>query len=297
VRSERWRGAAATVLLVALTWTQIGAPDYDPSAYLPLNVSPRYDELFRQAGNLSEDVFHEAMWFEREMDSIANDAAASFVSVGGWSGPITGLYAPHVTGRIMYASPTNELSSLEIDQIRSGARPIVAVYGDASRVGEVADNMTRRAGVGTLLLDAAPEGPLQYRLMVFAMPDFASLPFTWAGTSLPRINGVAKGSTVVAEPPGASGFITYGPYMPLKRGNYRVTLRYRATSDGADVGTFDVADATESIKSAPIVSSAGRSSSVSLSFSVVDDSSAWEFRTQWSGTGTLIVESLTLSKE
>ena len=105
--------------------------------------------------------------------------------MGGWSSSITGIYAPHVTGRILYPTPTKTLDDGTILEMKSGVRPIVAVFGDPNEVPIVADNMVTQVGAGELLLDAVG-GDLGYRLMVFAMPDATNLPFTWAASSLPR---------------------------------------------------------------------------------------------------------------
>ncbi|MBI5087380.1 MAG: hypothetical protein HZB15_00495, partial [Actinobacteria bacterium] len=114
---------AVAGLLALLAWTQIGAPDYDPSAYFKLNVSPNYDMVFRHGGDLSEVIFDEAIWFEREMDRIENDASTSFVAAGGWSSSISGLYAPHVTGRLAALDPAGDRVS-DVQEFRGNIKAI-----------------------------------------------------------------------------------------------------------------------------------------------------------------------------
>ena len=76
--------AAATVVVVLVGWTQIGAPAYDPSAYALLQLGSCLRPAVPKAGDTSEVAYREAVWFEEQMDTITNDASTSFVALGPW---------------------------------------------------------------------------------------------------------------------------------------------------------------------------------------------------------------------
>ena len=59
-----------------------------------------------------------------------------------------------MTGRILYPTPMKMLDDQSVLEIKSGARPIVAVFGDPDDVEIVADNMVAQVGAGELLLDS-----------------------------------------------------------------------------------------------------------------------------------------------
>ncbi len=285
---------AASALLMIVVWVQIGAPSYDPSAYFGNNTSPRYDQIIGNLGSESDEILGEIIWFSEEMDTIPEDAQTSFVSVGGWSSSITGIYAPHVTGRILYPTPMKMLDDQSVLEIKSGARPIVAVFGDPDDVEIVADNMVAQVGAGELLLDSEG-GDLGYRLMVFAMPDATNLPFTWSASSLPRVTGQPRGGSVEVGPPSPPGVVTYGPYATLEPGRYEATLRYRTADDAAGtVGSFDVATLAGGTVAVTDLEP-NEDGVVAIEFEVTEEAGAWEFRTSWTGVTPIVFESITLS--
>lgn len=296
-RSATFAGAG---LILLVGWTQIGAPAYDPTAYFEINVSPRYDQLYRKAGSLSEVIYGEAVWFEEQMDQIPNDASASFVPVGGWSMSIVALYAPHPIDRIMQMEPEGQrLSSVALDQIRLGLRPIVAVYGPPDEVDAVVSTFAEDLPRVQALLDVTNEARLGYRLVVYAMPDSALLPFEWDAASLPHASGASAGSSVTAEAPDLPGIVTFGPYIHLEPGSYLASLSYASTSAPSDVaGTFDVVDmGGTSVTSIELPGTDGRKSDEHLAFEVDDSDGTWEFRTEWAGLGSFRVDTISLEAD
>lgn len=288
--------AVAALMVALIGWSQIGAPSYDPSAYFRLNVSPEYDDLFRRGGDESEQILDETVWFADQMDRVPNDASTSFVTVGGWSSSIVGIYAPHVTGRwITTNDPDGHLRIETLREIKGGNRPILAVFGPPASVQPVVDNLVVDAGATVQVLDETHEGALGYRLVVYLLPDSARLPFTWSADSLRVASGepTAEGSVVVSEPTPA-GFVTYGPYRSLPAGSYSATLTYSSSVDGsADAGAFDVSalgGATAAVQQ--LSGTAGRPASVVVPFSVTDPAALWEFRTSWLGEGDFTVMSV-----
>jgi hypothetical protein len=293
--------AAALALILALTgWLQVGAPAYDPTAYWYLNTSPRYDLLFRNAGSPSEMMFSEAVWFEEQMDRVLNDASTSFVVHGGWSKAIVGLYAPHVVGRVVTLSDDGtRLTEIAKAEIKSGSRPIVAVFGPPDEVASMVATFPSDLGVGTVLLDETHTSALGYRLVVYRMPDATRLPFTWRGDALPVANGTVVGSEVRVGPRDSPGFVTFGPYQLLQPGRYRLEIAYRSSLDPSEsAGSADVSSTEAStIASAQLPGTDGRSGTAALEFEVASNfgTARWEFRSTWSGLGEFVVESFTLS--
>jgi hypothetical protein len=294
--TRRWVTVGSGGLVLALLWTQIGAPPYDPSPYFFLNTSPYYDAVIGRAGDQSDMIFDEAMWFAEQMDHVPNDASASFISAGGWSSSISGLYAPHVTGRIIYPESGTTLSETTIREIKSGFRPVVAIFGDPSTVAGIYDDLLVRAAAPVPILDQTRQIGLGYRLVVLLLPDATRLPFTWTGDLLPRIGGEQRGTEVQVSPPAPAGFFTYGPYTGLPAGRYQVTYRYR--SGGPDSSVVGAADAAvlggASVASIDLPGSSGRSAEAVLNFESTQ-MSVWEFRTSWTGSADLVIESVTLA--
>ena len=290
--------AAGLVLVVG--WTQIGAPTYDPTSYFEINVSPRYDQLYRKAGAPSEVIYAEAVWFAEQMDRIPNDASTSFVPVGGWSTSIVGLYAPHPISRIVPMEvERNRLSPVGIKEIRSGMRPIVAVYGPPQDVATMIDSFADDLGVGSRLADSTHESALGYRLVVYAMPDSTRLPFTWPAASLPRVTGEVKRNSITVSPPAKPGIVTFGPYITLSEGSYVVTLRYASAADtNIPVGALDVVNFGGPPKATAALSGTlGKELSVRLRFEIDDPDGKWEFRTSWLGGAEFTVASIELANE
>ena len=286
------------IVIGLIGWTQIGAPHYDASAYFKIDISPRYDELFRKAGDLSENIHNEAIWFANQMDRIGNDASASFVTAGGWSSSITGLYAPHVDGRLVGMSVDGfRLARRSVIEVKSGYRPILAVYGDPQIVKDIVNRFPADLGVGKVLLDATHDSALRYRLVIYAMPDAANFPFTWSADLLPVTNGEVVGTSIVVRSGDSPGFVTFGPYVPLNQGEYKVTIRYTSSSPASEqIGIFDVSSPEEGdFGSATLGGSDGQVADVTLNFAVGRTGSRWEFRSSWLGNGNFEVKSITLS--
>ena len=286
----------AGALVVGLLWMQIGAPHYDPTAYFFLNVSPRYDEVIWRAGDESDVFFDEAVWFAEQMDKVPNDASTSFISAGGWSSAISGLYAPHVTGRIIYPERGVVLAEQTIREIKSGFRPIVAIFGEQRLVEGIYTDLASRTSLSAPVLDVTRDRGFRYRLVVLNMPDAARLPFTWNADVLPRVGGQVDGTSVIASPPEPAGVLTYGPYHYLPPGRYTVTFRYRADAPlDALVGTADASVlAGTPVEAVDLFGTDGVPVDLSIEFESTEYA-VWEFRSFWNGTAPLAIESITLS--
>ncbi|MFZ4812407.1 MAG: hypothetical protein ACOYL9_13795 [Ilumatobacteraceae bacterium] len=293
--------AIALALVVGLgAVAQIDAPTYRPVSASFINASPLYDRLFLQAGNMSDDIHDETVWFTDEMDRIVNDASTSFLVLDNWSSVVTAVYGAHVAGHLLTINASGVgLSDQAAAEVRTGARPIVAVYGPPELVAASIATFPESVGAGTVILDVTNTGPgLGYRLVVYDMPDSAQLPFTWNGAALYRQGGEVEGDEVVLAADAPAGIVTFGPYVALPPGRYSATLSYRSsTSKGVEVGAFEVSSVqTGAVASTTLAGTRGSSAQAVLTFdtSAIDPSVKWEFRTLSSGRGGFVVESILL---
>ncbi len=287
----------ATVLLMVglLGWVQIGAPRYVPTPDTQVNSSPYYDRVFRNGGSESEKILAETVWFEKQMDRVPGDAYAAFVVAGGWASPIVGVYAPHVTGRLVPLDPARErLTEQAVHEIKSGVRPVLAVYGPPADVERVVATFPADLGIGTMILDETHRRALGYRLVVYTMPDEQRVPFEWKADLLRIQSGRLVGTTAVARPGDVPGVVTFGPYIPLRPGRYTATIRYSSTEPtGTPVGVFDVSStATGVVASSALEGTGGTTREVTVEFAPTNAAAKYEFRSQWNGAGTLTVESV-----
>lgn len=289
-----------SLLVVFAAFAQVAAPHYRPASADYIDTSPLYDQIFLQAGNVSEDVHDEIIWFSQQMDRIPNDASTSFLVLDSWSSVVSALYGAHVSGRLLAVAPDGiGLSEQAAAEVRSGKRPIVAVYGPPSLVASTLAVLPDQLGVGRVVLDETnSHGGLGYRLVVFEMPDATRLPFTWNGAALYRQRGVLVGTDVVVGSDNPPGIITFGPYILLRPGPYTVTVTYRADAPPAsEAGLFDVSSMGKGVVADELLPGTnGAPASVPISFDVTDSDVAekWEFRTFTTSDRTFVVESITL---
>ena len=294
VRAAPW--ATVIALLGLVGWTQIGAPHYDPSSYTPINASPLYDQLFRRAGDQSETVFHETVWFEEQMDRIANDASASFVTAGGWSRAIVAVYAPHVVGRLVEVDDDrSNLADQSIADIKGGARPVLAVFGPPADVARLIATFPDDLGVGTVLLDVTHDSALGYRLVVFSMPDAATAAVHVAGRRAPdrqRSGGRHERHCVAGRRDRVRHVRPVhhdcGPAGTPRHSSIRRPRRPRLWS-GCSTSPHRPPIGVER----HAFGTSGRTVPVSITFDVSDPTHRYEFRTQWNGEGSLTVVAVT----
>jgi hypothetical protein len=189
------------------------------------------------------------------------------------------------------------LTPVAVDEIRRGARPILAVYGPPADVAAVIATFPANLGITGTLLDVSHTGGLGYRLVVYSTPDAARLPFTWTADELLRITGSVEGTAVRAAAGDPAGFVTHGPYTPLLRGRYELVLDYTSSQPaGQPMGAFDVSSLQlGDAGKVDIIGSDGAPTTVRLQFDVTADGGLWEFRTFWNGVGDFTVRSITLT--
>jgi MFS family permease len=293
-----WSAFAA---LMMLGWMQIGAPKYDPLLFMKLDNRPKYDKIIRQSGNLSETVYHEAIWFSNALDKIPNDSETSFVVLSTWASAVTGLYAPQVTGRIITLNESStQLTEVARSEVLGGFRPIIAVYGPPLAVQDMLSEFRKDLPLGSFLLDETNPDGLHYRLVAFRMATNTKFPFRWTADLLQTTSGRRVATEVQMKEGDQVGFVTFGPYVPLPVGRYQATVVYRSTAEAENaVGLFDVSSVQFGTTSAtPITGTKGASGSVAIDFDVSKKSATnrWEFRTMWNGTGDFAVEHVEIDR-
>jgi hypothetical protein len=279
--ARRSTAAAATVVLALLAWIQLAPPKYDPSAYHPYNLSPRYDLLYRKAGDVSERVLDEIVWFERQMDTVPYDAYASFAPTSALAGTVSAVYAPFIDGRVLDpASGTATMIQRSLTGHPGGVPLVIALYGMPDDVGLLAEQFDLQTTFGPPVLDTTHDGGLGFRLVVLSAMPHDLFPLTWQGNQLPLSAGGAPDTYAVAAVTDTLGNFTYGPYIPLDPGRYRVTLQYSTSEPSpAAIGTFDVSSPVlGTVGETPIVGTDGESRSLTIDFEIATGS-IWEFPT------------------
>lgn len=124
---------------------------------------------------------------------------------------------------------------------------------------------------------------------------------TFDASKLPSQTGTIIGPSRLADQ-GANnpGFINFGPYFPLSKGSYEVTLRYKSPADQSKtIGWLDVFDASagEQALQTLVKGSDNTSHELKLTFQVNERRPhLFEFRTYWNGLSSLEVQHIHLRK-
>lgn len=119
-------------------------------------------------------------------------------------------------------------------------------------------------------------------------------------SQLPSNTGRQLGTARVVEKNiDQPGFVNFGPYFPLRKGEYLVEIRYQSPAEIFDViGSADVFNARSHTKllEIPIKGTAGQLSTLTMEFNYSDWAPGnFEFRTHWNGKSELIIEDIVLS--
>lgn len=295
----RWPAVGAGVLVIFLGLTQIAAPPYDPSAYHPFNMSPRYDELFWGDGDAAETLWDETVWFEREMDRVADDAQTQFVVTDDVASLMVAVYQPQITGRRYALDDQLDLAGGVEPAFAFALAGPVAFYGDPTIIGRAIANLRPQLGLDEPVLDETRGEGLGFRLVVFQLDGSSRRTRTIEAARMRIAQGTIEGTDVVVEPGTPAGFVTFGPYVPLEPARYTLTLSYSSPAPSTEtVGGFEAFTPSQgSAASVELPGTGGRPSEVTLSFESVDDADQWEFRTTFSGIGSITVDKITIAPE
>lgn len=96
------------------------------------------------------------------------------------------------------------------------------------------------------------------------------------------------------------GFITFGPYLPLRKGKYEVVISYRSVAKKTEVvGWADIYNATSGVQvtRTPMQGTNGEKEGLILQFEISQwKLSLFEFRTYWDGISNLEILDITLQQ-
>jgi hypothetical protein len=114
-------------------------------------------------------------------------------------------------------------------------------------------------------------------------------------TTIPQSEGPSR----IAQE-GQTGYLTYGPYLDLRAGNYNVLLRYSAIFSGESkvVGSVDRGTVRGAIPGSevPLVPKVSGDNEFSQVFTTKSPLSGFEFRVISNGEGTLEVKELCIEQ-
>lgn len=293
---RRHPASAAALVVTFSVWAQIGAPPYDPTAYHPFNLTPQYDHLFWEYGENSETAYREGIWFLSVMDQIDHQDQALFLPVSAWAGPLVGLYQAQLGQRVISPDAVRLDDPSQRYWMLSDPHRWLVIFGLPEVVGEQIAQ-AQALGLGPPVVDVAHDRDVGYRVAIMALGQ-PHLPLSFRADQLPVGQGVTVGTRVVHDGE-ADGFVTYGPYVPLRPGRYRAQLRYRsrASSDQV-VGSFDAFGTDErSVAAVDLPGTDGRQRTLDLQFEVGDDGQRWELRTVATGGLDLTIDGITLDAD
>ncbi len=121
---------------------------------------------------------------------------------------------------------------------------------------------------------------------------------TFASSQLLSLTGRLVENKRIAEPGvDTPGFLTYGPYFPLRAGDYRAVISYKSSGLSSEViGLADVYDATsgKQLAQQPLTGTENQTRQIVMDFSSDQKTlSLFEVRTNWNGSAAIEVESVT----
>jgi hypothetical protein len=123
----------------------------------------------------------------------------------------------------------------------------------------------------------------------------------FSGNSLPSQSGRVQGAARVAtQGRDVPGFVTFGPYVGLRKGLYRVMIRYSSIAPiEQPIGKMDIYDADNGTQIAayPLHGTVGAVKALEVSFEVHNwKSHKFEFRTYWDGMSEIQVHGIELKR-
>lgn len=274
------------VLVLSLMWIQIGSPAYRVLTYGGDLNSPRYDLVYGQQSNISNDVLRELIWFNTEMDRIDDEWKSTFLSAGGWSAGIVGTYIPHPFSRWITAqSEQRPLSRQIVYELEFGGRKYLTVFGDVNEVAKLIPGVKRQLPRSRVLLDVTHSSALGYRLVVFRGNDVESASAEISLSDLDRTIGTISADGSVTIPANAAnGYATFGPYFTLGPGRYRAQITYESSSEG-NFGLFEMYnDVSSKTFGSRLVSDGSGTQKADVLFNVTESDGTWQVRTEYFGT-------------
>jgi hypothetical protein len=97
-----------------------------------------------------------------------------------------------------------------------------------------------------------------------------------------------------------AGFITFGPYLPLRKGSYEVVLSYKSSAPAStNMGWVDVFNATsgKQVIKIPMNGTTSSISQLKIDFTVTQwMPNLFEFRTYWNNVSDIEIHDISVRK-
>ncbi len=121
----------------------------------------------------------------------------------------------------------------------------------------------------------------------------------FSGKNLPSQSGQVQGASRVAiQGRDSPGYVTFGPYCSLRKGSYRITLRYSSLAPiNQSIGKRDIYDANNRVQIAayPLYGTGGEVKALDTSFTVDKRHlRLFEFRNYWNGISDIQIHAIEL---
>jgi hypothetical protein len=312
-------GIAATVLIVVLslhweikmsifittfmvTWMQIGAPIYSNQTNAGGSNSPYYDEMYRKRTLVSDLVYRETIWFEKTLDQLSNEGRTTFLSAGGWSASIVGIYIPHPFDRVVYELSTEQLLSLRKRiELEVQHRPSLTVYGDKQLVSNYLTRLRMELPFHEIVLDQTYDSELGYRVVVLKKMSTKDAMIVISPNEMnTQIGQVKEDGTLGVDTQFGeklSGYLTFGPYVGLTPGDYTLQLYY-STAEVDIRGHFEAySPVVKVVGRVPLTVTSKEIQVIQVKFSVTGNEGPWEFRTYVESASDLSISKIVLTRK
>jgi hypothetical protein len=120
-------------------------------------------------------------------------------------------------------------------------------------------------------------------------------------SQLPSDTGIIVNSSRFVEySSDKPGFVTFGPFLPLRKGSYTAVISYKSPAEASEViGWADIfnANSRNQLIQVPIYGTVNLKNSIRIDFeSTTSGLKSYEFRTYWNGVSNLEILDIILSK-
>lgn len=143
--------------------------------------------------------------------------------------------------------------------------------------------------------------PLAFMLIAGLFPPKRNNEITFLAKDLPSQTGKTTNSIRIAQQSlDSPGFVNFGPYFPLRKGQYELVLKYKSAGpEDHKIADFDIYDATSRRKIGfyPLYGTANNTRKFRIGFKAPYwNPHPMEFRTNWNGTYDINLYEIVLRK-
>jgi hypothetical protein len=163
---------------------------------------------------------------------------------------------------------------------------IISSNSDAAEMTRMARSVVPEATLSTTNRIDRPEQ--DFSVYSFLIPKS---PLLIPAPRLPSLVGSVEAGRRVATIGTNAGYLTYGPYVMLDPGRYRMTIKYE--SEG-DAGSWDVVSIAEVLAKGSISDTHGLAAEIVVTVDLPNGANDVQVRMFYSGHGGLAVESLSI---